>query len=97
MDVFSDRLVCEPPVLIFAQTLHSLTFGTSMRLPSRRSIIGSRERAARGQAFYSSVAFGAGGLLGGLVSGWSWDRLGGAMALSVRRCFALVGLVFVVE
>lgn len=86
------------PVLIFAQTLHSLTFGAFHAASIAAINHWFRGSArARGQALYSSVAFGAGGLLGGLVSGWSWDHLGGAMAFTLSSLFALVGLVFVVK
>ena len=86
------------PVQIFAQTLHSLTFGAFHAASIAAINHWFRGSArARGQALYSSVAFGAGGLLGGLVSGWSWDHLGGAMAFTLSSLFALVGLVFVVK
>ena len=43
------------------------------------------------------MAFGAGGLLGGLVSGWSWDHLGGGIAFTLSSLFALIGLVLIVK
>lgn len=86
------------PVLIFAQTLHSLTFGAFHAASIAAINHWFRGSArARGQALYSSVAFGAGGLLGGLVSGWSWDRFGGEIAFTLSSVFALIGLVFVVK
>ena len=86
------------PVQIFAQTLHSLTFGAfhAASIAATNHWFHGSARA-RGQALYSSVAFGAGGLIGGLVSGWSWDHLGGAMAFTLSSLFALIGLVFVVK
>ena len=44
---------------------------------------------------YSSVSFGAGGLVGGLLSGWTWEHLGAALTFSLSSAFALVGLIFV--
>ena len=86
------------PVLIFAQTLHSLTFGAFHAASIAAINHWFRGSArARGQALYSSLAFGAGGLLGGLASGWSWDHLGGAMAFTLSSLFALIGLVLVVK
>jgi len=86
------------PVLIFAQTLHSLTFGAFHAASIAAINHWFRGSArARGQALYSSVAFGAGGLLGGLVSGWSWDHLGGGIAFTLSSLFALIGLVLIVK
>ena len=86
------------PVLIFAQTLHSLTFGAFHAASIAAINHWFRGSArARGQALYSSLAFGAGGLLGGLASGWSWDHLGGGMAFTLSSLFALIGLVLVVK
>lgn len=86
------------PVLIFAQTLHSLTFGAFHAASIAAINHWFRGSArARGQALYSSLAFGAGGLVGGLVSGWSWDHLGGGMAFTLSSLFALIGLVLIVK
>ena len=86
------------PVLVFAQTLHSLTFG-AFHAASIAAINHWFRGDARawGQALYSSLAFGAGGLLGGLISGWSWDHLGGGLAFTLSSLFALIGLVMVVK
>ncbi len=68
-------------VIFIAQLLHGLTFGASPRPASIAAVnplvspVGRCQ--ARGQALYSSLSFGAGGLLGGLFSGWSWSRGGG--------------------
>lgn len=86
------------PVLVFAQTLHSLTFGAFHAASIAATNHWFRGSArARGQALYSSVAFGAGGLLGGLVSGWSWDHLGAGIAFTLSSLFALIGLILVVK
>lgn len=86
------------PVLIFAQTLHSLTFGAFHAASIAAINHWFRGSArARGQALYSSLAFGAGGLVGGLISGWSWDHLGGGMAFTLSSLFALIGLVLIVK
>lgn len=86
------------PVLVFAQTLHSLTFGAFHAASIAAINHWFRGSArARGQALYSSLAFGAGGLLGGLISGWSWGHFGGAVAFSLSSLFALAGLILVVK
>ncbi|HET7776031.1 MAG TPA: MFS transporter [Azospira sp.] len=84
------------PVLLFAQVLHSLTFGAY-----HAAAIAAINRwfpgrcQARGQALYSSLSFGAGGLVGGLLSGWSWDVLGGAATFGLGAAFAFLGWLLV--
>jgi len=83
-------------VLLGAQLLHGLTFGAY-----HAAAIAAINRwfpgrcQARGQALYSSLSFGAGGLLGGLVSGWTWDGLGNAATFGIGALFAVCGLVLV--
>jgi PPP family 3-phenylpropionic acid transporter len=66
-------------LIVVAQLLHGLTFGAY-----HAAAIAAVNRwfpgrcQARGQALYSSLSFGAGGLLGSLLSGWSWDAWGAA-------------------
>jgi PPP family 3-phenylpropionic acid transporter len=60
-----------------AQTLHAFTFGTYHAAAValiHRHFRGRHQ--ARGQALYTSLSYGVGGTLGGLVSGVTWDRLG---------------------
>lgn len=79
-------------ILVLAQLLHGLTFGAyhsaSIAAVSRWF---SGKTRSRGQALYSSLSFGAGGLVGGLVSGWAWDHLGGALAFALGSFCALCG------
>ena len=83
-------------VVFLAQLLHGLTFGAY-----HAAAIAAINRwfpgrcQARGQALYSSLSFGAGGLLGGLVSGWMWDGPGPALTFTLSSAFALVGLLLV--
>lgn len=79
-------------VLVVAQLLHGLTFGAfhaAAIAAVNRWFTGANR--GRGQALYSSLSFGAGGLLGGLVSGWSWDALGGAATFVGGSLFAVFG------
>ncbi|KFB76026.1 MULTISPECIES: MFS transporter [Candidatus Accumulibacter] len=84
-------------VIILAQLLHGLTFGAY-----HAAAIAAVNRwfpgrcQARGQALYSSISFGAGGLLGSLLSGWTWDRLGAGLTYTLSSVFAAAGLIFVV-
>jgi PPP family 3-phenylpropionic acid transporter len=84
------------PLIVVAQLLHGLTFGAY-----HAAAIAAVNRwfpgrcQARGQALYSSLSFGAGGLLGSLLSGWSWDAWGAASTYTMSSAFALLGLFFV--
>lgn len=85
-------------VLLFAQLLHGATFGAyhaaaialvNQWFPGKLQ--------SRGQALYGSLSFGAGGMLGGLVSGFMWDGVGPAWAYTLGSAFALVGLLWLVN
>ncbi len=80
-------------MLVLAQLMHAMTFGvfhaTSVAVVN--AWFPERYRG-RGQALYSSISFGAGGLLGGLVSGWMWDRVGAGWTYTLSSAFALFGL-----
>ena len=83
-------------VLVAAQLLHGLTFGAchaAAIAAVNRWFVGATR--GRGQALYSSVAFGAGGLVGGLLSGWLWDRVGGETTFALSALFALAGYVVI--
>ena len=44
----------------------------------------------------TSLTFGAGGVLGSLGSGWSWDWMGPAMTYTAASLCCLIGFVLVV-
>lgn len=83
-------------VLLVAQVLHGLTFGAchSASITAINRWFPGRTRS-RGQALYASISFGAGGLVGGLVSGWTWDHLGGEMTFAISSIYALIALVLI--
>ena len=83
-------------VIACAQILHALTFGShhAAAIAAINRWFPGRAQG-RGQALYSSLSFGAGGLCGGLVSGWTWDALGAAVTFSICSLFALCGLALV--
>ena len=83
-------------LMVATQLMHGLTFGAfhSAAISAVNGWFGGATRS-RGQALYSSLSFGAGGLLGGLVSGWAWDHLGGAQTFALSSLYALVGLLLV--
>ncbi len=81
-------------VLLFAQLLHGATFGAyhaaaiavvNLWFPGRLQ--------SRGQALYGSLSFGAGGMLGGLLSGYTWDSMGPEWTFTLGSGFALAGLI----
>jgi MFS transporter, PPP family, 3-phenylpropionic acid transporter len=84
------------PVIVLAQLLHGLTFGSyhAASIAAVNRWFPGRCQA-RGQALYSSLSFGAGGLLGGLISGWMWDGLGAPLTFTLSAVFALLGLALV--
>jgi len=83
------------PGLMLIQCLHAFSFGSyhalSMALIAR---FFPDRLAARGQALYSSLGFGLGGLLASLAAGFVWAELGpaGSFWLSAGLA-ALAGLV----
>jgi len=67
-------------LLLFAQLLHAASFGSFHAAAItwvHHYFTGKNQ--ARGQALYSSVGFGAGGVLGSLLSGYFWASPGPTM------------------
>lgn len=83
-------------LMIFVQLLHGLTFGAyhaSAIAAVNQWFPGKTQ--GRGQALYSSLSFGAGGLLGALISGRTWDWLGSGWTFTLSATFALVGVLLI--
>ncbi|MGE5469474.1 MAG: MFS transporter [Bacteroidota bacterium] len=79
-------------LMVLVQLLHGLTFGAYHASAIAAVNLWFPGRAqGRGQALYSSLSFGAGGLLGGLVSGRTWDGWGAGWTFSLGAVFALAG------
>lgn len=81
---------------IIAQVMHGLTFGAhhASSIAAINQWFPGKSQA-RGQALYSSLSFGAGGLLGGLLSGYLWQPLGGAITFSISALFAVAGYLLI--
>lgn len=81
-------------ILIFAQILHGATFGSyhAAAVAAVNRWFGAQHQA-RGQALYGSISFGAGGMIGGLLSGYTWEWIGPAWTYSFGSVFALCGLM----
>lgn len=83
-------------VMILVQLLHGLTFGAYHASAIAAVNLWFPGRAqGRGQALYSSLSFGAGGLLGALISGSTWDDWGAGWTFTLGSVFALAGFVLV--
>lgn len=86
--------------LLFAQLLHAASFGAmhvvAIHLVHR--YFGNRHQG-KGQALYSSISFGLGGMFGSLFSGRYWDLLGGQaiflLAAIVCILASLIALLWV--
>jgi PPP family 3-phenylpropionic acid transporter len=85
-------------VLLFAQLLHGATFAAyhaaaiaavSQWFPGKLQ--------STGQALYGSLSFGAGGMVGGLSSGLTWDTIGPAWTYSLGSAFAFAGLFWLIK
>jgi PPP family 3-phenylpropionic acid transporter len=76
--------------LVVAQILHAATFGThhsASVATLQRWFSGALQ--ARGQALYTSISYGLGGTLGGLVLSVFWDSIGPQSVYFVSAGFAL--------
>ena len=86
-------LVEHPAMVLLAQTLHAATFGAyhaSAVALIHRFFKGRHQ--SKGQAIHNSISFGAGGSLGSLYAGSTWDLWGPALTFSIAAGCALVAL-----
>ncbi|MGE5027339.1 MAG: MFS transporter [Betaproteobacteria bacterium] len=83
-------------VILVAQLFHAATFGAyhSAAVEVVHRFFKGRHQS-QGQALYNSFSFGAGGTLGGLYSGITWETLGPDMTFTIASACALgaLGLV----
>ncbi|MBI4809005.1 MAG: MFS transporter [Nitrosomonadales bacterium] len=80
-------------LLLFAQVLHALTFGSyhAASVGLVHQFFQGRHQS-RGQALFGSVTYGAGGMLGGLASGPIWQHWGASALYTFSAGMALLGL-----
>jgi PPP family 3-phenylpropionic acid transporter len=80
------------PLLLLAQLMHGATFGAfhagGVAMLNRWF---APQHQARVQAIYGSISFGAGGMLGGLLAGQTWDSLGPELTFTLGAGFAAIG------
>ena len=82
------------PLILFAQTLHAVTFGVYHAAAIHlidRWFPGSLQ--GRGQAVYSGVSFGLGGALGSLFTGYLWEFLNAAEVFMIAGMIAGAGVL----
>ena len=79
------------PLMVFAQLLHAASFGVyhavSIQL-IHNYFVGQNQ--GKGQALYSSVSFGAGGAIGSLYAGYTWESLGTTVTFMIAAIISLV-------
>jgi PPP family 3-phenylpropionic acid transporter len=81
-------------LLLLAQVMHGATFGAyhAAAVAALNRWFPARHQA-RVQALYGSISFGAGGMVGNLVSGAAWQGLGPGLTFSLGSALAAVGLL----
>jgi PPP family 3-phenylpropionic acid transporter len=78
-------------LLILAQLLHAATFGSAHAAAIHLvHLYFGRQHQGKGQALYSSLSYGVGGMAGSLYSGYYWESMGPAFVYSM----AAVACVF---
>jgi PPP family 3-phenylpropionic acid transporter len=82
-------------LLILAQFLHAATFGGThvVAIHLVQSYFGQQHQG-KGQALYSSLSYGLGGMLGSLYSGYYWELLGSRFVYSTAALCC--GIAFVI-
>jgi len=81
-------------LVLFAQILHAATFGSFQAAGIEvihRLFRGKHQ--AKGQALNNSLSFGAGGTLGGLYAGYTWDTLGPQITFTIAAAFAAIAFL----
>lgn len=83
-------------LLLLAQLMHGATFGAyhAAAVAALNHWFSARHQA-HAQALYGSISFGAGGMLGNMVSGQAWESLGPGPTYSLGSSFAAIGLLLV--
>jgi len=81
-------------LLVPIQLMHAATFG-AFHAASVAAVhrVFPESAQARGQTFFSSLSYGAGGAAGALMAGWTWPW-GAGMAFSASAAAAAVGACF---
>ncbi|MDF1582110.1 MAG: MFS transporter [Methyloprofundus sp.] len=81
-------------ILLSAQLLHAATFGSAhvAAMHLVQNYFGQHHQG-KGQAFYSSLSFGLGGMVGGLYSGYGWDLYGAQWVFSFAAALSFLAYI----
>lgn len=81
-------------LMVFSQILHAATFGSShiVAIHLVHNYFGSHHQG-KGQALYSSLSFGLGGMIGSLYSGYFWDLYGSSVVYSMAAGLCFVAYI----
>ncbi|MBP9871451.1 MAG: MFS transporter [Nitrosomonas sp.] len=85
-----------PIIMVVAQILHAATYGAhhiAAMMVVHQFFRGRHQ--AKGQAIYTSIAYGIGGAIGAISSGYTWDLLGADMTFFVSSAASFIGLILV--
>ncbi|MBY0578595.1 MAG: MFS transporter [Burkholderiales bacterium] len=82
-------------LLVLAQVLHAATFGShhAAAMAAIHHFFRGRHQA-KGQSFYTSLVYGAGGTLGAMGGGYAWGACGPQVTFGLSAAAALIGLVW---
>ena len=81
-------------IIFLAQLLHAASFGLFHAISIslfHRYFVGKHQ--GRGQALYASVSFGAGGAVGSLFSGFSWEYFGSTISFVVSALAVCIAFI----
>ena len=79
------------PLMVVAQLFHAASFGLYHAVAIQlihEYFVGKHQ--GKGQALYSSVSFGAGGAIGSLYAGYTWESLGTTTTFIIASIVSLV-------
>ncbi len=82
------------PLLLLAQVLHAMTFGAfhAAAVALVHQFFQGRHQS-KGQALFGSITYGAGGMVGGLLSGPLWLHWGASVMFTFSAVAGLLGLL----
>jgi MFS transporter, PPP family, 3-phenylpropionic acid transporter len=83
-------------ILIFAQLLHAASFGSTHAVAIHlvHEFFGHQHQG-KGQALYTSLSFGVGGMTGSLFSGYYWESLGAHFVYSIAALICVIAFAIV--
>ena len=78
------------PLMVLAQIFHAASFGLYHAVAIQlihQYFVGQNQ--GKGQALYSSVSFGAGGAIGSLYAGYTWEYMGTTTTFMIATVVSL--------